>query len=177
MRPVLLCVLAFVVIGTIAGFIAGRSPFLARFPRQTITDLDLERRALRYEHYTVTDSKGGSFEHEILLLGPAGRIYEPWLQVGFMLDRIELIDLQGNGIRVPDGTATAVWDEAASAWHFSAERFDPARLPNVRGKREHSEAMGFIAPAARSLPDALREVAPERGALIDRAFPPGGERP
>jgi hypothetical protein len=160
--------------GIIAGTFIKPPPFVGRIPRTSLSDIDLERRALSYESMTVTDSRGLEVEREILLLGPSSRIFDPWLQLRFELDRIELIHLDGREIRVPEGTATVIWDEAAGSWHFSPERFDPDLLPNVRGHWVFSEVTGAMEPRYRSLPEGLHDTHPDRAELIDRAFPPRG---
>jgi len=176
MRHALLAIAIFAIIGTAVGFLVARTPFVAVIPVESATDLDLERRALRYERVTVTDSRTRRAPRELLVLGPADRIFEPWLEIEFGLEGIELVPLVGDATRVPEGTATAVWDPVATGWHFSPERIDPERFLEVPASANRSERAGGTEPVHRSLPEGLRELAPERGALIDRAFPAGGGR-
>jgi hypothetical protein len=176
MRAAVTGVLLLIIFGIVAGTYFGNPPSVGTLPVSISSDLDFERRALRYESVTVTDGRGASIGREILILGPASRILTPWLHLEFGLDAIELVELRGETTRVPDGTATAVWQEGAGRWHFSPERFDPENLPNVKSSRQLSETTGAMEPKYGSLPEGLLDVAPERKALIDRAFPPEATR-
>lgn len=156
----LLAVLGFMFLRVSAGGMA----FVAQHPAPSITEFDLDRNAFRHESTRVEDSKRGTVNHAITILGPTDRILEPWLLVDADYDGLVLTPLDGGeAVPVPTGMHTAIWDAESNEWSFNVEAFIDLSQLRSGGVR----AVGDVRPVA----DRLIEHQPEHADLVRRAFP------
>lgn len=164
MRPVLLALTALLLLGFASSlFLGGSGGWTSTTTAPGLERFDIERRAFKQVSITVQSSTGQQAVHQLTLLGPTHRIFEPWTAVTADSDGITLVGLDRSVTRVPPECTTAIWDEGLAAWNFSPEEFAAcSSLPDFSD--------------GSSLPDRLRALFPERGALVDRAYSSAGVR-